>query len=292
MITFGIFALLSFTNQLIAGENVLPLAFKLYDQGFAHLSPLLEENTRNIYLDDKHYIGKFPFTIFPIVNIPEQGKFYVDKINDTIKNWLRNRTAWEINNKFFIENYVTPGSVAIDIGSHIGTHTITMSKSVGPEGKVFAFEPNRKIFRELCLNMALNDCSNVYPIRCAIGKEKDLIQVVCSHLQNEGGSYIIKEQGGSNTSALFRLDDFQLENVSFIKIDVENLEADVIEGAIETLNRCRPVMLIEIQGNGERPVQLQEDTEKMKQDSINKILSIGYRLQLISNVDYLAFPDN
>lgn len=284
---------LSFTSCLIgAPQNTIPYALALYDQGFSYLSPLLEkEEIQNVYGEDKNFISKFPFSTYQVVDIPQQGSFFVDKINDTIKNTLRNRQPWEWNNKLIIEAYAKDGSVALDIGSHIGTHTVTMSQSVGPQGMVFAFEPNRKIHRELCLNMSINRCANVNPLRCAIGKEKGLIQVVCSHPQNEGGSYVIKESGGSNTATMIRLDDLQLTNISFIKIDVENMEADVIEGAIETINRCRPVMLIEIQGNGERPMQLGEDTEKMAQESIRKIQSLGYRLERLPGVDYLAFPD-
>ena len=44
-----------------------------------------------------------------------------------------------------------------------------------------------------------------------------------------------------------RIDDFRFTDVSFIKIDVEGHEERVIAGAIETLERCRPLLLVEIE---------------------------------------------
>jgi hypothetical protein len=41
------------------------------------------------------------------------------------------------------------------------------------------------------------------------------------------------------------LDSFQLKNVDFIKVDVEGFEADVLEGAEETIKRCKPLILVE-----------------------------------------------
>lgn len=63
------------------------------------------------------------------------------------------------------------------------------------------------------------------------------------------------------------LDDLDLGDIGFIKIDVEGFEARVIDGACETIARCRPVMLIEIEEKhtGEPPSVL-----------IERIVALGY----------------
>lgn len=256
-----------------------------------HLIPLLPIQHSQIYSDDEAYLDNFPFCSYNVVSVPNQGIFFINDVNDYIKNLLRQRKPWEQGLQSLMKQYVQEGSTVLDIGAHIGTHAVVLSKLVGKNGTVFAFEPNRVIHRELCYNLAANQCSNVFPLRCAVGKEHGMIEVITPLAHNEGGSYVIEAKGGVNTSAILPLDDFGLENVSFIKIDVENMEADVLDGAVETILRCRPVMLIEIQGNAERPIDLGENSEKMALISIEKIQNLGYSLSRIGKSnDYLAIP--
>ena len=178
----------------------------------------------------------------------------------------------------------------LDVGSHVGTHTVTMSECAGKEGLVLAFEPSLTTYRELVHNLAANRCHNALAIRSAVGKDQSYVDVIVSHPRNEGRKYVVKSSGGQDRTLQIPLDDLKLENISFIKIDVENMEADVLEGAKLTLQRCRPVILIEIQGNGERPVQLGENTKEMAKISKEKLKSLGYKLKFIHGADYLAFP--
>lgn len=283
--------LLTFATNLFATDPTLQMALNLNTRGFKYLSRYLQANERqHIYFEDENFLINFPFEKYTLINIPSQGSFYIDEIHDTIKDVLRSHNPWEEYIQILIQKFVKPGTIALDIGAHIGTHSVTMSHSVGPDGFVISFEPNRKIYRELCLNLSINHCLNVLPIRCALGMEHTNIQVVESHPNNEGGSYVIRETGGSNTASMIRLDDLNLTNVSFIKIDVENMESDVLEGARRTIERCRPIMLIEVQGNYERPLQLGENSSQMREESFAKIQSLGYSLELVHGDDYLATP--
>jgi hypothetical protein len=112
------------------------------------------------------YIQDFPYHDYELCEVPTQGLFYIDAIDDLIKNFLRNSRPWEPIIMGHLRKHVTPGSTAIDAGAHIGTHTLYMSKLVGPQGSVHAFEPQPKIFRELFMNCLLNQTNNVslYPV--------------------------------------------------------------------------------------------------------------------------------
>jgi FkbM family methyltransferase len=277
----------AYKNSFIKG------ACELTQSAYLLIEPHLEAEDISLYANELTFIKKFPFSSYRLVSVPSQGNFHINDVDDTIKNHLRNRLCWEPKNKTLISQYVKPGSIALDIGAHIGTHTVTMAKYVGKTGIVFAFEPNKNTYRELIYNLVANDCKNVYPIHAAIGKAKSIVDVIISHPNNEGGSYVINTQGGDDVAIQLPLDAFNLNNVSFIKIDVENMEADVLDGAVLTIMRNKPVMLIEIQGNGQRPVQLNEDTEKMMQVSIEKIRKLGYDLiHLENSADYLALPED
>lgn len=268
-------------------------AATLYGRGYNVLSKAMgSSDVATLYTGDKNYLGAFPFDTYQLHTVENQGQFFIDPINDWIKNCLRYYGAWEPMIAEEIKRHVKAGTVVLDIGSHIGTHTITMSNCVGPEGKVFAFDPNKKIFRELCYNMAQNaKYPNIYPIRCALGLKRGVISPVVSRPENEGGTYITYDHKGDSAAALLRLDDFHFENVSFMKIDVENMEAEVLAGALATIKNNSPVILIEIQGNVDRAEQLSENTDAMKQETLDRLISLGYRVEkLPSRDDYLAFP--
>lgn len=278
----------------ISDEVPIPLLYAtlaLNQKSFPFIAKQLDETEYSFYEDDQIFLTKFPFGSYSPTAVPEQGTFFINDIDDSIKNQLRSLTPWEKTIQLLIAKYIKPGTVALDIGSHIGTHTVTMSQCVGDSGTVFAFEPNKIIYRELCYNLAINNCKNVYPLRCAVGKSKSVIEVITSHPRNEGGSYVVELKGGQNAAVLLPLDALNLNNVSFIKVDVENMEADVLDGARETILRNRPVMLIEVQGNGERSYQLNENSSEMALISINKIERLGYRLHRVEyGCDYLAIP--
>ena len=68
------------------------------------------------------------------------------------------------------------------------------------------------------------------------------------------------------TVPLCMLDGFQLERVDFIKLDVEGFEAKVLEGAANTIERCRPIMYIE------------NDRAEKSAELIQRLFDMGYRL--------------
>lgn len=288
-------SLTSFASGLEEDEIEIEIQESLnaiYNQGFClfqYAMPSLEAS--HLYSRGGEYIDQFPFALYPIYTVDGVGKFYIDK-SDTIKDRLKNNIPWESSHAKLMKLFIKPGSTAIDIGAHIGTHTITMSKCAGPDGYVVAFEPHRKIFRELCLNLSLNECTNVYPVRCAIGNKRGIVNIVHANSYNEGGAFAIYDQDGN--SLLLPLDSFDFINISFIKIDVENMEGDVLEGAIHTIKRNRPVILIEIQGNGERANFLHEDTQKKTRYVIEKLQQLGYEVCSLNDFespnDYLALP--
>jgi FkbM family methyltransferase len=162
-----------------------------------------------------------------------------------------------------------------------------MSEAVGPCGRVIAFEPQKKIFRELFMNLDLNKCSNVVPLRCALGDANKEVYMAAPLPGNEGGRYIGE---GTEVVSMRRLDEFCLTNVSFIKMDVENFEDNVLDGAVKTIQNNRPVMLIEIQGNHEQAAATGADRWQRTQVTIKKLIDLGYKVSCLCETEYLAIP--
>jgi len=264
---------------------------RLYDRGWGLLEPTLSSNkSYPFYEHDKEWLVFFPFKDYKIYEVVSQGKFYIDDVGDGIKEEIKRNIRWEKGSQELMKRYAKPETVVIDIGGHIGIHTINLSKCVGEKGSVIVFEPNQKIFRELCLNLTLNDCKNVFPIRCALGNEEGVVQMISPLADNEAAAYAIRNNAGD--VVLQTLDAFQIKNISFIKIDAENMEEDILDGAVETIAANKPVMLIEILGNAACPVIPGQN----KATIIKKIEDMGYTVHYLNDSrapnDYLAIPNS
>jgi len=260
-----------------------------YEKGWALLQSAAEgRDVSRLYVEEKKYLNEFPFHAYTSYAVAEQGEFYLDNDRgDCIKDFLRKGIPWEKELIPVIRQYISPDSIAIDIGGHIGTHSMTMSRCVGKGGRVVVFEPNKKIFRELCMNLSLNGCDNVIPVRCALGKEAAVMNMIQPLGDNEGATFVTSCLNGEKVLVL-PLDSFHLKGVSFIKIDAENMEGEILDGAIETIQSNHPAVLIEIQGNSLRSNLLGENSYKKSQEIMNKLISLGYEMHYLGFVDYLG----
>lgn len=227
-------------------------------------------------------------TQYILSHVPEMSAyFYVDvDTTDSIKSTLKQGIYWEGTIGNLIKKYCAYGSIAIDIGAHIGIHSITMSRKVGPSGSVISFEPQKKMYRELVHNLYENHCTNVIPIRKAVGDTHDKIHMDPINAKNEGGCAI---GSGGDMAEMIPLDSLQLTGISLIKIDVERYELFVLQGMKETLLRNKPVLIFEVMGEHDyetAPPQVR----KCFEDVIDYVRALGYEVQQIFGNDYIAFP--
>lgn len=123
--------------------------------------------------------------------------------------------------------------VALDIGAHVGNHTLWLAAICGLE--VHAFEPLHTA--RLRANVDLNPDLSIVVHAVALGAESGAFARVV------GKDRLLVGDGGG--IPVIRLDDLALDDVSVIKIDVEDLEPDVLRGAEATIGRNRPVIYAE-----------------------------------------------
>lgn len=150
------------------------------------------------------------------------------------------------------------GAVVMDIGANFGTYTIACAPFLAAKGGlVHAFEPQRVIFHMLCGSVALNGLENVHVHNVCVGNSTEHVALPRFDYGKEMNFGSI-EFGGQQREVLdqtpqspseqvpqVRIDDMALDNVLFMKIDVEGMEELVLAGAIETIRRSRPVALVE-----------------------------------------------
>lgn len=147
--------------------------------------------------------------------------------------------------------FLSPGDVALDIGANIGTHTLALARIVGPQGFVFAFEPQRLVFQTLCANIALNALTNVHCVNSAVGATAGRVHISDpdpGSPNNFGGAALgmVSVASGGTPIEQVVLDHFvDVRQLKLVKIDVEGMEAEVLRGARRTLARFAPILYVE-----------------------------------------------
>jgi FkbM family methyltransferase len=194
-------------------------------------------------------------------------------------NILRGR--YEQDEIRFVRRVLKPGDSAIDVGGHIGFFTMQMAALVGPEGRVYAFEPLDTNADLLERSIAENQFGGrVHFQRAAVGEAPGTATLTFPiETLNSGGAYLLPSGGaplaGNHTQEvpLVALDALELRRpVRFIKMDVEGAEPRVLRGAGRILKEDRPVMLSEL-----HPTQLERASGMDADQFLAQITALGYR---------------
>jgi FkbM family methyltransferase len=158
---------------------------------------------------------------------------------------------WESWMEKFIKHFYIKGTNMIDIGANIGAISFQqMRKHLSENNFIYDFEPFFGDIIEKTINV--NNIKNVILHKMALSdseKYLNLPNVDYSINQNFGGSNILNTTIDESNKCFncYRLDYFNLNNISLIKIDVEGHELEVLKGMVETLkNNNFPTLLLEI----------------------------------------------
>ena len=190
---------------------------------------------------------------------------FLKLLPETIQQKVRNR-YYEIKiskikeddeeDLVLVSKLVNPGDHVLDIGSNYGLYCKFLSAYTGKGGKVMAFEPIKKTFLSLRNNIKYLNISNVDIFNIALS-DQDGEAVMQIPEYDKGGENLYEARIVNDVSIknlekikVAKLDTILPENFSFsfIKIDVEGHEMNVLKGAEHSIKKNRPVMLIEING--------------------------------------------
>ena len=186
----------------------------------------------------------------------------------------------------FLLGAIPVGGLVVEVGANIGCHTLPMAKKVGPSGHVIAFEPQRVLHHMLCGNLALNVAWNVTALQVAIGSTAGVTHVpTVSYNQPGNFGRVSMSDSEGEPVPLFPLDHYALPVLHLLKIDVEGMELEVLQGAAETIKRTRPLIYCE------------NDREDKKVELIAYLRSLDYDLywhypMLFTKDNYWAVEDN
>lgn len=138
---------------------------------------------------------------------------------------------------------VKPNHLVLDIGANVGAHTVHLSQIAG---RVLAFEPVRFIYHLLCGNVALAGCTNVETYLAGCGDQTTPLKVPpfdFTQRDNYGGYPLLQCPDGNDIPQL-RVDDI-VPGCHFMKIDVEGMELNVLQGADRVIRESRPILYVE-----------------------------------------------
>ncbi len=159
---------------------------------------------------------------------------------------LKTRGIYEPWETSIVQRDLKPGQVFVDVGAHIGYYTVMASGLVGPSGKVYAFEPAPKNFRILKSNVAGLKNIRIFPQAASIVAGAAPLFL---DRKNSGDNRLTAPLGcglDSQMVPLVRL-DHAIENlaaVSFVKIDVQGHEPEVLAGMQGILDVSRRLRIL------------------------------------------------
>lgn len=194
--------------------------------------------------------------------------------------------GWQIDRLKKAINYV-PASTrrfAIDAGAHAGTWSLEMAKHFKT---VLAFEPANDVFD--CLVKNTLDVDNIHPVNSGV-YWKNTIAPLCEDTKyegNTGGRYVPVEgeQVESNRHCdLVTIDSLDLEHLDFLKLDIEGAEYFALKGALQTIKKHHPVIMLEVKDRLLKRHGL--DTSKIERF----FKKVGYTLKTKLGSDWVYVP--
>lgn len=194
--------------------------------------------------------------------VPRRVTFIADALR-----WLAQR-AWFVENEVAgLARLVKPGNICIDIGAEYGLYTWTLASLVGSRGRVHCIEPQPSLARFLRLSGSVLSAHHVTVHEVALGDDRTIERSTMSlpfrgPIPVHGRAFLSHGSHGLGSNEEFsrhRLvpvsmttldqltDTLGLDRVDFIKIDVEGAEAALIAGGKKTIEKFRPVLMIELE---------------------------------------------
>ena len=194
----------------------------------------------------------------------------------------------EIDYIINVVNTLGDNCVFLDIGGNIGLISIPVARFLqSKRGKVYTFEPQRIMYYMLAGNVVLNNLTNLYCYNLAVSDKEDWLAIPSVNYfdKNDFGtvtfvnSTIVSDKFvGQEKVRTIVIDKLGLDRVDMMKIDVEGMEKNVINGAKETIAKFRPLIFV-------------EHFLARPEDRFNEfITNLGYNIHIADYQNWLCIP--
>jgi len=231
-------------------------------------------------------------------------KYIITNPEDCIQRCIMENKQWNNEIFIFIVEFIKKYNLKhfLNIGAHIGTMSMPISKIIEKVTAVEAYPPT---FSHLQQNIELNEIRNIDARNVAVGDKVEIIHFTTNDdrwTNNSGGMRVITEldkqlnirhsDRSSNkiSCEMYPLDEVsEIDNFDIMLVDIEGLEDRFLKGAVNKIKKNKPIIIIEIWNDG---IRKDEKMFSSRQDIINVIISLGYTIyKIIDDVDYVFLPN-
>jgi len=153
-----------------------------------------------------------------------------------------------------LKQVIREGDIVVDAGAQYGVTSLGLAQVVGPQGAVYAFEPQRVLHQILCSNFAMNSAANCHCKQEALGQQPGEAVVPAVDVNVEGChgcSALDSSNYLGETVKMNSVDALNLPKMRLLKVDVEGMELDVVRGAVKTINMFKPALYMKAHYNPE-----------------------------------------
>jgi FkbM family methyltransferase len=176
-----------------------------------------------------------------------------------------------------------PGMVFYDLGANIGLFSLLAARAVGPEGRVFSFEPDPAVVARLRRNVAKNGFANIAVVEAGVWSASGELNFIPAEARSPDrgtGRFVTGARDGTSLLKCVSLDDFIADHSipDGIKCDVEGAEIEVVRGAEKLMRSRRPWILAEMHSDA---------NARSWSDSL---AGLGYTLEAVDAIHILAVP--
>lgn len=259
------------------------------EAGWAHWSHLIDY----YHVDLQYLVGNF-LTSEEFRGLQEEDsrptlidlgdfKMYVRKNDFFIGGAIAREKRYEPHVAAELRRHLDPGSALVDIGANIGYFTLLGAALVGPNGRVYSFEPHPANCALIEESVGANGFGNVALFPYAVADRNMTVKL-------EGGGVgsnctiveLSREKTSGSSSSLLAetvvLDEVldQVDRVDVIKMDIEGAEPKAWQGMRQTINRHHPVLIFEFS-----PHLIRHTSAVSPISLLESIIEAGYRIHIL-----------
>lgn len=176
---------------------------------------------------------------------------------------------------YFFNKYIKSNFIIVEGGAYVGIHTMRFSQ-LSPQGHIYSFEASKRNYNLVNATIKKNSVQNITLFNKALYSDNTTVYLNESWTPDQDS---VSDNNNGYPIEAITIDSLYLPHVDFIKLDVEGKELNVFKGAINTLNKFKPIITFEYlnKNNIESPIPFLKEN--------------GYDVfNIKGHWDYLALP--